>query len=214
VPETDQRALTRAEIAHASDSIDAEIVLSHFPADILLRSSKKFTQYTALSIPGAKPQRSGLHTMPMPYIVPGVALWGGRLLSQQPRTAELLMDLGRRMYAIERALNDILPPRLPTNDGANRAETAKQFEQYCRHAEWSARGREGGNVPFDPNKHSVLESVAREVGALMIERVFTGEERRKALAAMAVWGWVELVQLARFVRIDYSAEFVHGGIIR
>ncbi len=189
-----------------------DLVLTHYPADLLLRMNSAFERVLPLSlVPDVLANEEDVRELS--YVLPSCVLIGGITLSSQPKMLPLIRDLGRLLWTLEgifRRLTpspDIIEPlfrKIDTGNVKAKREAAQEVARLCA----ASSGVSGSTSPHSFSVERILKKMAEDMAyALEINLDADNSGFREQFEQ---WGWALLLEYVRNTTVSFSAEFLLG----
>lgn len=189
---------------------DVDVVLSHFPADLLLGTNDAFKRFTEYELYNGW----GEDAKHLRFILPSTVLDSGWALVRQPKMEKLLIDLGKAILKVEAVFRELAPPiskdyieqleALPLlATDADREQAAARLSERCKLVAERSLIVEAKLASPD-----ALERALKRIGSRMGDALFAGKDRRQSPFKdhFNRWGWTRLLDYVRYAAVYFGGE--------
>jgi hypothetical protein len=185
-------------LASKPNEIDADLVLSHFPADIFFQESDRFYRLPNWKYYGF----FGKSGEPLNYVLPATILAGSSLLARQPKTRSLLVDFSAYLGKIELLFRWLTPDKKHLAEPLDKIRFAKGKAQRARRTaaardlENQCRGIAERNPLLEAGliERSFLPDTFRKVARNMANVMFQKDMEEQSRTVIENWAWAQMLE--------------------
>jgi hypothetical protein len=185
--------------ARGRDWSSAYRVWQHFPADVLLQATGKYTRMTRHLIDRTYEEAMADELL---YVLPSIALWTGSHLVDQPKMFKLVEDLAAILAIVQRVFQPLAEAASPLFHNLRRSKNSTERELNAANIRERVTGaihntlkREGTSLLGDPTV------VFKNIGKHMANALFPNDpsfagDKQEFLKCFDSWGWAMLMEYA------------------